>query len=49
MTLIIGDIPFMHDALASIGVQGYTQVLFGAELKPSQPARSPFFDGKMRV
>ena len=23
MTPIMGDIPFMHDALASIGVQGY--------------------------
>ena len=33
MTPIIDDIPFMHDALASIGVQGYTQVLFGVELK----------------
>jgi hypothetical protein len=43
MTPIMGDIPFMHDALASIGVQGYTQVLFGVELKPSQPARRPLF------
>jgi len=37
MTTIIGDIPFMHDALASIGVQGYTEVLFGAEVKPYKP------------
>ena len=27
---IIGDIPFMNDALASIGVQGYNQPVSGA-------------------
>lgn len=37
MTPIIGDIPFMNDALASIGVQGYTQVLFVVDLKPCKP------------
>lgn len=36
----IGEIPFMNDALATIGVQGYTQVLFLVEIKLSEPWKS---------
>ena len=48
MTPIIGDIPFMNDALASIGVQGYTQVLFVVELSHVSHEKAAKGKGKER-